>query len=41
MKNINNLIREYKQGNKEIFELIEKEEKRQIYDIIKNFSKKM
>lgn len=39
MKNINNLIREYKQGNKEIFELIEKEEKRQIYDIIKNFSK--
>lgn len=39
MENMNNLIREYKQGNKEVFILIEKEEKRQIYDIIKNFSK--
>ena len=39
MKNINNLINEYKQGNKEVFVEIEKLESRQIYDIIKSFSK--
>lgn len=39
MENMNNLIREYKQGNKEVFILIEKEEKRQIHDIIKGFSR--
>lgn len=39
MKNINNLINEYKKGNKEVFTQIEELEKKQIYDIIKNFSK--
>lgn len=39
MKNINELIREYKKGNKEVFSQIEDMEKKQIYDIIKNFSK--
>lgn len=39
MKNINELIREYKQGNKDVFKQIEEMEKKQIYDIIKNFSK--
>ena len=39
MKNINELIREYKKGNKDVFKQIEEMEKKQIYDIIKNFSK--
>lgn len=39
MKNINELIREYKKGNKDVFEQIEEMEKKQIYNIIKNFSK--
>ena len=39
MKNINELIREYKKGNKEVFKQIEEMEKKQIYDIIKNFNK--
>ena len=37
MKNINNLINEYKQGNKEIFNDIFIQEERQIKDIIKTF----
>ena len=39
MKNINELIREYKKGNKDVFKQIEEMEKKQIYDIIKNFNK--
>ena len=39
MKNINELIREYKKGNKEVFAQIEELEKKQIYDIIKSFNK--
>lgn len=39
MKNINSLINEYKQGNKEVFVDIEKLESRQIHDIIKGFNK--
>ena len=39
MKNINSLINEYKQGNKEVFAEIEKLESRQIHDIIKGFSR--
>ncbi len=39
MKNINSLINEYKQGNKEVFVEIEKLESRQIHDIIKGFSR--
>lgn len=39
MKNINELIREYKKGNKDVFKQIEEMEKKQIYNIIKNFSK--
>lgn len=37
MKNINNLINEYKQGNKEVFDDIFMQEERQIKDIIKTF----
>ena len=37
MLNINNLINEYKQGNKEVFDDIFKQEERQIKDIIKTF----
>ena len=37
MKNINNLINEYKQGNKEVFDNIFIQEERQIKDIIKTF----
>ena len=37
MKNINNLINEYKQGNKEVFDNIFMQEERQIKDIIKTF----
>ena len=37
MKNINNLINEYKQGNKEIFNDIFMQEERQIKDIIRTF----
>ena len=37
MLNINNLINEYKQGNKEVFDNIFMQEERQIKDIIKTF----
>ena len=37
MKNINNLINEYKQGNKEVFDNIFMQEERQIKDIIRTF----
>ena len=37
MLNINNLINEYKQGNKEVFDDIFMQEERQIKDIIKTF----
>ena len=37
MKNINNLINEYKQGNKEVFDDIFMQEERQIKDIIRTF----
>ena len=37
MKNINNLINEYKQGNKEVFDNIFMQEERQIKYIIKTF----
>lgn len=37
MKNINSLINEYKQGNKEVFDNIFMQEERQIKDIIKTF----
>ena len=33
MKNINNLINEYKQGNKEVFDNIFMQEERQIKDL--------
>ena len=37
MLNINNLINEYKQGNKEVFDNIFMQEERQIKDIIRTF----
>ena len=37
MLNINSLINEYKQGNKEVFDDIFKQEERQIKDIIRTF----